>query len=207
MYARAVDEAAGRLRTLRQEAFADLGLATIVFAASMAATQFRPAFALPLFVGGLYVGALGVGAVWRRWDLVDQLAEDRDAYAIPEIRAYASRLATMRRRRDAAALIRCRVIDTGSGSAARLAPAAAELGALVSELEDEDLVLDPLCAVACVRLSTDYAVSPLLNAALSVDDLRSTLRLIRSGFASRTETANADAADVSHRNRTHPHYT
>ena len=113
----------------------------------------------------------------------------------------------MRRRRDAAALIRYRVIDTGLGSDARLAPAAAELGALASELEDEDLVLDPVCAAACTQLLKDYAVSPLLNAALSVDDLRSKLRQIRSGFAPRTETANADATGSSHRIRTHLHYT
>jgi hypothetical protein len=185
MYARAVDEAAERLHTLRQEELGELGLAGIVLAMSLGAAQFRPAFALPLLLGGLYVGATGVRALWRRWDLVDRLAADRDAYAISEIRAYASSMATMQRRRGYAAMIRRRLTDPGLGFEARMAPVAAELAALASELEDGDLELDPACAVACTRLLTDYELSPLLNSALSADDLPSKLRQIRSGFTPR----------------------
>jgi hypothetical protein len=36
-----------------------------------------------------------VRAVWRRWDLVDRLTGERDAYVISEVLAYASREATM----------------------------------------------------------------------------------------------------------------
>ena len=63
MYARAVDEAAARLRELRHEEWEDLGLAALALGLAVVATQVRPAFAMPLFLGGLAVGALGVRAL------------------------------------------------------------------------------------------------------------------------------------------------
>jgi hypothetical protein len=57
MYARVVDEAAEKLHALREEDLGELGLAAIVLAMSMAATEFRPVFALPLMLGGLHLGA------------------------------------------------------------------------------------------------------------------------------------------------------
>ena len=60
--------------------------------------------------------------------------------------------------------------------------AAEELEALACELEDEELALDPACAVACMRLLSDVSESPLLNPALPPELLRSRVRQIRSGF-------------------------
>ena len=91
MHARAVDDAATRLRDLRREEWEDLSLAALAIALALAATWARPALALPLFLGGLAVGALGLRALWRRWDLVDRLAGERDAHVISEVRAYAAR--------------------------------------------------------------------------------------------------------------------
>ena len=96
MYARAVDEASSRLRELRQEECGDLGLAALSLGLALAATQVRPVFAMPLFLGGVVVGARGVRALWRRWDLVERLAGERDAYVIPEVLACAAREATAR---------------------------------------------------------------------------------------------------------------
>jgi hypothetical protein len=59
-YARAVEEAATRLRELRLEEWEDLGLALALGLAPVAA-EVRPAFALPLFVGGLVVGPWAFG--------------------------------------------------------------------------------------------------------------------------------------------------
>ena len=91
MYARAVDDGAARLRALRHEELEDLGLAALVLALAVAATQTRAELAVPLLLGGLVVGARGVRALWRRWDLVERLSGEVDAYVIPEIRAYAAR--------------------------------------------------------------------------------------------------------------------
>ena len=181
MDARAVDEAASRLRELRREEREDLGLAALALGFALTATQLRPTLALPLFIGGLGVGALGLRALWRHWDLLERLAGERDAYVIPEVRSRASVEATLERRSSLAALIRSRLREPVE---ARIVAAAAELEALAAELDDDELALDPACAVACMRLLSDLAASPLLNPQLPPEDLRSRVRQIRLGFAS-----------------------
>lgn len=182
MYARAVDEAATRLRELRHAVWEDLGLAALALGLAVAATQVRPALAVPLFLGGLAVGALGMRAVWLRWELVERLAVEPEAQVIAEVRAYASREAKMERRHTSAALIRSRLRQPSLGFEARVSAAAEDLEALACELDDDELELDPACAVACVRLLSDLAGSPLLNLTLPAEDLRSRVRQIRSGF-------------------------
>ena len=181
MDARAVDEAAKRLSELRQAEWAKLGLGALALALAVAATQIRPAFALPLFLGGLAVGASGVIALWRRWDLVDRLAGDADAHEISEVLAYASRESTMERRRAFAAMIRARLEEPGE----RLLSVEDELAALIAQLEDDQLVLDPACAVACMRLVSDVADSPLLDETLPAQYLRARVLRIRWGFQPR----------------------
>jgi hypothetical protein len=185
MYARAVEDASARLRELRHEEWEDLGLAALALGLAIAATQVRPALAVPLFLGGLVVGALGVRALWRRWDLVDRLSGERDAYVISEVRAYASREATMERRHTFAALIRSILAQPGLAVEARVIPAAEGLEALACELDDGELEFDPACGVACARLLSDLAESPLLNAALPPEELRSRVHQIRAGFTIR----------------------
>jgi hypothetical protein len=57
-----------------------------------------------------------------------------------------------------------------------------ELAELACELADPELTLDPFCAVACERLLSDTTASPLLNATLPPEDIRSRVRQIRVGF-------------------------
>jgi hypothetical protein len=180
MLARTVDEASTRLRELRHAEWEDLGLAAVALGLSLAATAVYPPLALPLFLGGLAVGMLGIRAMWLRWDLVDRLSGEPDAYAIAEIRSHAEREATMGRRRTYAGLIRATLEEQ---SLAGVATAAAEeLAALAAQLEDETLELDPAAAVACMRLLTDIDTSPLLNSSLPPDELRSRVARIRAGF-------------------------
>ncbi len=136
MYARAVDEASSHLRELRQEEWQDLGLAALSIGLALAATQVRPDFAMPLFLGGVVVGAHGLRALWRRWDLVERLAGERDAYVIPEVLACAAREATLDRRHTCAVLIRAELQQTGLAYEDRVMLAAEELEALACELED-----------------------------------------------------------------------
>jgi hypothetical protein len=171
MYARAVDEAGSRLRELHRRQWEDLGLGAVALVLALAAAHVRPALAVPLLVGALGVGALGLRALWRRWDLVDRLAEERDAYAIPEVLAYARREASLERRRCVAASIRTRLAAGGPCAAG---PVAAELEALASDLEDVGLALEPACAVACRRLVSDAHPPP--------EDVRALVRRIRGGF-------------------------
>jgi hypothetical protein len=182
MYARAVDDAGTLLRSLRREKWEDLGLAAFVLVLAVVAAAFRPALALPLFVGGLALGALGLRALWRHWDLLERLSGERDAYVIPEVYAYASRETELGRRQSFAALIRSRLPQPGLVSDARVVAAAEELEALARDLEDGALTLEPAAAVCCMRLLTDLGESPLLNPSLPPEDLRSRIRQIRSGF-------------------------
>lgn len=182
MYARAVDQADTRLRELRQEGRGEFALAATALAASVIAAEARPELAGPLFIGGLVVGLLGVRTVWRRWDLLERLSGERDAHVISEVRAVAAREATMERRRCFAALIRSRVNEAKRVSDVRVVAVADELEALASELEDDDLALEATAAVACARLLSDVAGSPLLNHASPVEDVRSRVRQIRLGL-------------------------
>lgn len=185
MHARAVDDAALQLRELRHEAVGDIGLGSIAFALSLAASELRAAFAVPLFVGGLFVLVRGVTAVWRRWDLLDRLAADHGAQVIPDVRAYAARETTAARRHAHAASIRVMVEQPAPALAPRIAAVARDLEALAGELEDGRLTLDPPSAVACARLLNDYSESPLLNADVPSEDLRSCVLRVRAGFEQR----------------------
>jgi hypothetical protein len=189
MYARAVDNAAARLRDLRHEEREKLGLAGLALALSLVATEFDPELAVSLFLGAIFIGALGVRAIWRRWDLVERLSGDRDAYAISEVLDLARREATMERRHTFAALVRAWLDRSETDVDERLRSVADELDALATELEDETLELDPASAVACLRLLTDVMESPLLNRHLPATDLRSRVRQIRAGFRLREPTA------------------
>jgi hypothetical protein len=185
MYARAVDDASARLRDLRREEWGDLGVGALALGLAIAATQLRPSFALPFFLGGLAVGSLGIRALWRRWDLAERLSGERDAYVIAEVRAFASREAMIVRRLTFAASIRTKLGQPGLDLEAGVRGAREELEGLAAELEDGELELDPACAVVCARLLNDPERSPLLNRALPPEELRSRVRQIRSGFRPR----------------------
>jgi hypothetical protein len=181
MYARALDDAAARLRELRHEEREDLGLALLALVLALVATQVRPVLAIPLFVGGLAVGMLGVRALWRRWDLVDRLAADRDAYVIDEVRTYAAREATPERRHGLAMAIRS-MLDAPIPVAGGRADVIEELRSLAAELDDEGLELEPSYAIACQRLLHDPVDSPLLDPGRPPDELRDRVRHLRVGF-------------------------
>jgi hypothetical protein len=182
MYARAVDEAEERLDQLRREEWTDFGFGALALGLAVAASAIRPALALPLLAGGLAAGVLGTRALWRRWDLLDRLAGERDAYVVAEVLARASRDAATDRRRDAAASIRRLLRRPDLVTAARVRELAEELEALASELGDGGLALDPACAVDCMRLLDDPVESPLLNPALPPAGLHARISRIRSGF-------------------------
>ena len=180
MYARAVEDADLRLRELRQDEWTMLVLGGLALALSVAATQIRPELAVPLFVGGLALGVLGMRATLEHWLIVDRLVGERDAHVISEIRQRAARDATMERRHGLAAQVRCWLREPAPDSVRAAKP---ELEALAAELDDDGLTFDPVCAVTCVRLLSDPEQSPLLNAALPPEELRSRIEQIRCGFA------------------------
>jgi hypothetical protein len=179
MYARAVDEARSRLLQLHREEQQQIAVAALALTAALVTTALYEPLVVPLFAGGLAIGMLGVRALWRHWDLVDRLADDRDAYGIPEVRAYAAREARMDRRLLHAAQLRAWAREPTS---AHLADVADELDRLACALEDRERELDPASAIACRRLVSDAAVSPLLDAARPTGELHAAIERILDGF-------------------------
>jgi hypothetical protein len=178
--ARAVEEAGRRLHELRREEWEDAATALAGFGVALAAANFRPELAVPLLVAALCLSVKTYVVVWRRWDLLERLTGERDAYEIPEVRTRAEQQATMHNRRALSRAIRSR-LELGENP--RLAIAADDLAALADELADPELDLDPACAVACSRLLTDSETSPLNNRHLPIEDIRSRVRQIRAGFS------------------------
>lgn len=183
MDARTLDQAASRLDELRGEVRDDLAVAALALGLALLATELRPSLAIPLFVGGVGVAALGVRALWRRWDLVDRLAGDSDAYVIREVRAYALREASYESRRGLALSIRGGLRSPVTAYWSR-DDVAEDLEALATELDDETLELDPAAAVACTHLLRDPEASPLLTGA-PPDVIRASIRHVRAGFRPR----------------------
>jgi hypothetical protein len=186
MYAGALQDAEAELAELRRDEQCRIALSAVALGASLVATAIFPPLVAPLLVGGLAIGVLGVLAFWRHWDLLDRLADDRDAYLIAEVLAYGAREARMDRRRDHAAMIRA----WASCPDARAAELIDELADLADALEDDRLELDPASAMACRRFVSEPAVSPLF-AGSSGEDLRSALNRLRAGFHPRAQSGGA----------------
>ena len=178
MHARAVEDFERRLGELHRDELQEFGLGGAALAASFAAATLCPPLVIPLFVGGIAVAGLGIRASWRHWDLLDQLADDRDAYTIPTVRDYAAREARIERRAYYAALIRSwtRIPQPW------VAEVTDELDDLAHDLEDEALDLDPAAAVACRRLLTEPTHSPLFGDAHGAEDAHLRIAQIRAGF-------------------------
>ncbi len=185
MYARAIDDAEARLVQLRHDEWARFGLTALALGAALALTQLYRPLALPVLIGGMAVGALGVRTLWLRWDLVERLSGEQDAYVIPEVLASAARAGDLRQRRSYAASIRFWLEHSPPGCEQRVAACADVLEELARELEDDAVELGTASGVACKRLLTDPALSALFNPGLPPEDLRSSVAQIRSGLAAR----------------------
>jgi len=185
MYARAIDLAETELHESRVTESWSAALGGATLALSILATWMLPALAIPLFIGGLFGLVSSVRAALRHSELLDDLALEQDALAIPEVRTHASRAATMGNRQDMAQSIRD-IIDHPFPLALRdrVVRCAPELNALAEELERDDLALEPALAFACQRFLSDGS-GPLHGAESDADELRVQIRHIRSGFAAR----------------------
>jgi hypothetical protein len=159
---------------LRHQIIDDLALAAVAFVLALVASVVDQSLALPLLVGGVASACLALRAFWRRMDLIDRLALRRDAYAIPDVRAYGERCASTANRVLLASIAR----QLARGTDGELAE---QLDKLAAQLEDEKLALAPECAVACQHLLTGRPESPLSGDGTS-DDTLVRLNHILAGF-------------------------
>jgi hypothetical protein len=182
---RTLESAAEELGQRRRRAFESgvLGAATAGLAALSLLVSAQ--LALALAVGAAVEAAIALGVFLGRQELIARLALDPAAYVLREVHRYGTRVAApARRARLAAWLAELAVEASLPGSLYlrdRVALVAGELETLASELRSA-LHVQPATVVACERLLTRPVESPLYNPRLPVDDLRITLRRIRSNL-------------------------
>ena len=162
MYARAIDERRGSCASCRSSSGASSVLLSLRSGLPVTATQFHRGVSLSPSCSEVSswerAASIRSGAGGTSSTVSSQTGTQ---YVIAEVRAYAARQATMARRHSFATAIRSTVQETAPS---RISAAAQELEALAQELDDENLELDPACAVACMRLLEDPADSSLLDA-------------------------------------------
>jgi hypothetical protein len=191
MNAEAIEQAERRLHELRLDEWADLGLAASAIGLALAASVLHPPFVVPLLIGALASAVLTGRAFFRRLELSDRLLLDGDAYAIPEIRRRGEDMASMENRQALARAVRAKMTPAPGYSSSPRVVATEELRALASELDDDGLSLDPVCAARCHQLVNNYAESPLLNSLLPDEDIQVWIRRIHLGFEPKADSVEA----------------
>ena len=185
MNARQLDEATTRLHDLRARTVGDLVLAVVATGLALTATQFRPVLAIPFLLGAVGVGFLGMQAHARRVFLVEELADDRDAYGIPEVRRFGERATTPTHRRRLAQSIRLAMTDSPSEVAARPHSVRVELDQLAAVLEDEERSFEPYSLVTLEHWLNDPGGS-FRDPRVPAVEVRSRLRHLLVDFDERS---------------------
>ena len=174
---------ARQLVSLHHQVADDLALMFAAFSTALGATRIAPSLAAPLLVGGILSGTLALRAFWLRWDLIDRLAQDRDAYSIAEVRRFGERSASQANRLLLASFAR----HLAGGEPGEIGE---KLVRLAGCLEDGDMALMPDCAVACQHLLLGEGEN---GGGSFADDALVRLSHILAGFEPRT-SAGARAA-------------
>ncbi len=178
MTAHEIDDAARRVRELTSTTLEDSALAVVAFGLALAATWYRPSLAVPLAIGALVMTALAGRALVGRFLLVDELAEQREAYDIPAVQHFGLRAASVQHRREVARTIRGAL---AAPVGRRLEPARPDLERLAAALEDESADWHPEAVVVLEHWLADPKES-FRDPAASPIELRSRVRSILAGL-------------------------
>ena len=156
-------------------------------AAGLAASALPVSDALAIaFVCGAAVAlVLAIVDTLRRRDLIFHLALNEQAYAVPEVRRYGNGLVVPSGRLRAAEALERVLRNAGSpGSyylARRVHACRREIRELAEALRAPDSHVEPTSLAMCWQLLRSGVDSPLYNWHLPAEDLRMTVRRIRSG--------------------------
>jgi hypothetical protein len=141
---------------------------------------------LPILVGGAIAALLGLASLMSRRNTIARLALDPHAYVLDEVERYGSALIRLTERQKLAAWLREVVRDAprpGSWYLTdRVARHAGQLEVLAAEIATPSARVRPSSAVACRRLLTHAADSPLYNYDVPAEELGATIERIRWGI-------------------------
>jgi hypothetical protein len=141
---------------------------------------------------------VAVGVRYRRTDLIERLALTQEAYSIPAVAHFGSRMCSMRERQKLASWIEGLLEPTGPHAqmylSDRVGQHAGELRLLARELAVPSVDIRPQQLVACRRLLTRAVQSPLYNPNMPDQDLGAALTRIRSGIRGPAAEGNQASA-------------
>lgn len=181
-----IEGVADELRRRRRRAVESAALAALTGALAGAALLVSWQLAVALAVGAVVEAVVALAVLDRRRELIARLALNPAAYVLREVHRYGTRVAApARRTRMAAWLVEIASETAVPGSLYlrdRVALVRHELEALAHELRSA-LHVQPATVVACQRLLTRPAESPLYNPCLPADDLRLALRRLRADLS------------------------
>jgi hypothetical protein len=183
MHERELEEVARRLRHLTRRVRDAAALAALAAAAAVALAAVATALAASLGLAALVGGGMAGASALRRRGMLEALALVRGAYVIPEVEAFARKVAGARERRRTARALRRMIGDAGDYPALwlpeRVSAVEPELRELADALSADHPRLAPIGAVACRQLVTNPVRSPLYNPELPVEELEARLHTIR----------------------------
>ena len=194
MDARTIDELGVGLRSRRRRAIESLGLAGATVALAAAVWSVSTPLAIALVTGAAVEIVLFLAAFVGRRTLIEQLALDPSAYALPEVEAFGSRLVEPKARARLAASIRSMLDENAKSQGRRVVAAGVyylrgrvarysrELEAIAAALLSPSVRVQPVSAARCRWLLTQAAESPLYNPRIPAEDLGVALRRISDGL-------------------------
>jgi hypothetical protein len=186
MDARTVELAANRLVRLRQFYLHACVLALGTLAATVAISLWIPAALLPLSVLTACESCFVMWAYYAGRDLVQRLALEPAIHDIPAVHRYRQQMLEQPSRDRLARSINSLIADASLPGAIcltdRIALFEGELRLLARELATPEVPVQARSLIACVRLLTHGAESPLFNPGVPVEQLRATLLRIRFGI-------------------------
>jgi hypothetical protein len=186
MNARELDSASESLELKRVRMRDGAVVAVACGTLAVATGPFSLDVALALLAGGFVAVAVAVANLLGRRDAIGQLALDPSAYELPEIRRYGTRLTLPSERAKLAAWLREVVREApepgNSYLADRVSRYSGQLESLARQLTASWVLVMPASAVACHRLLTHAAESPLYNPDLPADELPAAIDRICRGI-------------------------
>ena len=203
---RDVHAAAAELASLRRLAAQQALLAVAAAVGAGLAASLDPRLAAAFGAGFVAEAILAFLSVCCRRHTLLVLAAERDTYALDEVRRFGASLTTPRRRLALARTIAAVLRESSESDSIyvldRVAAEAPALAAIAHALADKATVIEPTAMAALLQLLTDGHGSPLLNPAVTSDELGRTLARVLTGIHPRP--ARSADIDVSATKRRKP---